>query len=162
MRRTAALVAMLSLTACSMEPPLPPSPLPVPPSWPAGDPYLVRNEAPLPAVTYREIFRDPRLQQLIVEALANNRDLRVAAANIAAARAQVRITRANQFPELDAAGKATVTGGADSYSLGLSIPSFEIDLFGRRKVFIAGVVIFALSSGAIGFSPNPRGGCGFP
>ena len=24
------------------------APLPVPPSWPAGDPYLLRNEAPLP------------------------------------------------------------------------------------------------------------------
>jgi EmrB/QacA subfamily drug resistance transporter len=28
------------------------------------------------------------------------------------------------------------------------------DLFGRRKAFLAGVVIFALSSGAIGFSPS--------
>jgi EmrB/QacA subfamily drug resistance transporter len=28
------------------------------------------------------------------------------------------------------------------------------DLFGRRRVFLAGVVMFALSSGAIGFSPN--------
>jgi EmrB/QacA subfamily drug resistance transporter len=28
------------------------------------------------------------------------------------------------------------------------------DLFGRRRVFLAGVVIFAASSGAIGFSPN--------
>src|SRR5258708_11958369 len=28
------------------------------------------------------------------------------------------------------------------------------DLFGRRKVFLAGVVVFACSSGAIGFSPN--------
>ncbi len=28
------------------------------------------------------------------------------------------------------------------------------DLFGRRKIFLAGVVVFALSSGAIGFSPS--------
>lgn len=28
------------------------------------------------------------------------------------------------------------------------------DLFGRRKIFLFGVVVFALSSGAIGFSPN--------
>jgi EmrB/QacA subfamily drug resistance transporter len=28
------------------------------------------------------------------------------------------------------------------------------DLFGRRRIFLAGVVIFAASSGAIGFSPN--------
>ena len=131
--KRAALVALLSLTACSLEPQLPPSPLPVPPSWPAGDPYLIRNEAPLPAVTYRDVFRDPRLQALIVQALANNRDLRVAAANIAAARAQVRITRANQLPQLDVAGRATETGNSDSYNLGLSIPSFEIDLFGRLR-----------------------------
>lgn len=133
MRRPAALAALIALSACSLEPPLPPGPLPVPPSWPAGDPYLLRNEAPLPAVTYRDVFRDPRLQALIVQALANNRDLRIAAANIAAARAQVRITRANQLPELDAAGRATKTGDADSYSLGLSIPSFELDLFGRLR-----------------------------
>jgi EmrB/QacA subfamily drug resistance transporter len=28
------------------------------------------------------------------------------------------------------------------------------DLFGRRRVFLAGVIVFALSSGAIGFSPS--------
>src|ERR1700693_3360100 len=28
------------------------------------------------------------------------------------------------------------------------------DLFGRRRVFLAGVIVFALSSGAIGFSPK--------
>ena len=116
-----------------MEPPLPLSPLPVPPSWPAGDPSLLHSEAPLPAVTYRDVFRDPRLQTLIVQALANNRDLRVAAANIASARAQVWITRASQLPQLDAAGRVTVTGDADNYALGLSIPSFEIDLFGRLR-----------------------------
>jgi multidrug efflux system outer membrane protein len=133
MRRLLSLVAMLAVTACSMEPALPLSPLPVPPSWPAGDPYLVRNEAPLPAVTYRDVFRDPRLQALIAQALANNRDLRVSAANIAAARAQVRITRADQFPQLDANGSATKTGDTGNYSLGLSVPSFEIDLFGRLR-----------------------------
>lgn len=132
MRRTAFL-ALASLAACSMEPPLPPSPLPVPPSWPVGDPYLLQSEVLLPAFTYHDIFRDPRLQSLIIAALANNRDLRVAAANIAAARSQVRITRANRLPQLDAAGRATVTGDADNISLGLSIPSFEIDLFGRLR-----------------------------
>ena len=131
MNRAAAMIAIVSLSACSMEPALPPAALPVPPSWPAGDPYLLQSEAPLPAVTYREVFRDARLQALIVEALANNRDLRIAAANIAAARAQVRITRANQLPQLDATGRATKTGSTDSYALGLSIPSFELDLFGR-------------------------------
>jgi multidrug efflux system outer membrane protein len=141
MSRAAALIAILSLTACSMGPPLPVAPLPVPPSWPAGDPHLLQSETPLPAVTFRDIFRDPRLQALISQALANNRDLRIAAANIAAARAQVRITRANQIPELDASGRTTIAGsnaaGGGSggtnlgYNLGFSIPSFEVDIFGR-------------------------------
>ena len=59
-----------------------------------------QSEAALPAVTYRDIFRDPRLQRLIDQALANNRDLRQAAANIRAARAQYRIQRADLFPEV--------------------------------------------------------------
>ena len=48
-----------------------------------------------------------RLQALIEQALANNRDLLVAAANIAAARAQVRIQRADQFPQVGRRGGRT-------------------------------------------------------
>ncbi|MFS6835658.1 TolC family protein, partial [Staphylococcus aureus] len=62
---------------------------------------MARSEAALPAVTYRQIFRDPRLQRLIGEALANNRDLRIALANIAEARAQYHIQRAELLPEVD-------------------------------------------------------------
>lgn len=109
----------------------------VPAAWPTGDAYLRQSEATLPAVTYRDIFRDPRLQALIEQALVNNRDLAVAVANIAAAREQVRIQRAQQFPQVDAGIIAT---GADSgsdtsarYQAGLSIPSFEVDLFGRLR-----------------------------
>ena len=35
----------------------------MPPSWPVGDAYLRQTEAALPAVTYRDVFRDPRLQR---------------------------------------------------------------------------------------------------
>ena len=57
-----------------------------------------RGEVGLPALTYQQIFQDPRLQALIEQALVNNRDLMVAASNIAAAREQYRIQRAQQFP----------------------------------------------------------------
>ena len=109
----------------------------VPASWPTGDAYLRQSEAVLPAVTYRDIFRDPRLQALIEQALVNNRDLAVAAANIAAAREQVRIQRAQQLPQVDAGVGATgADNGSDKsarYQAGLSIPSFEVDLFGRLR-----------------------------
>ncbi|MGJ3630277.1 hypothetical protein AB5I41_31800 [Sphingomonas sp. MMS24-JH45] len=71
----------------------------MPPSWPVGDAYLKQNEAALPSVSYRDVFRDARLQTLIDRALANNRDLRAAVANIAVARgAQFRIQRLRTVP----------------------------------------------------------------
>jgi multidrug efflux system outer membrane protein len=110
----------------------------IPASWPVGSAALTQAEATLPAVTYRQIFTDPRLQTLIGEAIANNRDLAVAAANIAAAREQYRIQRAQQLPTVNGSGGVTVSGkgtkdvGAQ-YQLGASVPNFEIDLFGRLR-----------------------------
>ena len=111
----------------------------IPASWPQGDAYLRQTEATLPAVTYRDIFQDARLQTLIEQALTNNRDLMVAAANIAAAREQVRIQRAQQLPQIDATARASADSGGDGesvstrYELGVGINAFEIDLFGRLR-----------------------------
>jgi multidrug efflux system outer membrane protein len=102
-------------------------------SWPVGDPYLAQSEVGLPVLTYQQVFRDPRLQTLISQALINNRDMMVAASNIAAAREQFRIQRAQQLPTVNAAASTTVTGDKDSYEAGLQVPSFELDLFGRVR-----------------------------
>jgi multidrug efflux system outer membrane protein len=78
--------------------------------------------------------------------------LQAAAANIAVAREQYRIQRAQQFPQLDAAAGVTVSGDRSSsssgsgsgsgnnssgvraqYEAGLNVPSFEVDLFGRLR-----------------------------
>src|SRR3546814_8006401 len=93
MRRAALFLACTALGACTMAPHYERPATPVPPSWPVGDAYLAEQEAALPSVTYDQVFRDARLRQLIEQALVNNRDLRVAAANIASARAQYRIDR---------------------------------------------------------------------
>ena len=111
MRRFGSLLALAGLSACSLAPKYVRPDLPVPPSWPAGDPYLNANEAELPALTWRQVFRDPRLQRLIEQALANNRDLRVAAANVQVARAQYRIQRADLLPQLDATARYSYSGG---------------------------------------------------
>ncbi|HJU77893.1 MAG TPA: efflux transporter outer membrane subunit [Sphingomicrobium sp.] len=141
MRRSAALLALLATGCLSMEPRYTRPDPAIPASWPVGDAYLRQAEASLPAVTYKEIFRDPRLQALIEQALVNNRDLMAAAANIRAAREQYRIQRAQQFPQLDAGAGVTVTGErggsgsgvAANYQAGLSVPNFELDLFGRLR-----------------------------
>ncbi|MBB6227174.1 multidrug efflux system outer membrane protein [Polymorphobacter multimanifer] len=141
------LVAALMATGCSMAPPYVRTPPPVPASWPVGDAYLRQSEATLPTVTYAQVFRDPRLQQLITQALANNRDLAIAAANIDAARAQYRVQRASIFPRVDAgagyvrsqtASSGTGTGGGfarsgDNFSTDIGISGFEIDFFGRLR-----------------------------
>ncbi|HXP64825.1 MAG TPA: efflux transporter outer membrane subunit, partial [Steroidobacteraceae bacterium] len=53
-------------------------------------------------IGWREFFTDPRLQKLIETALQHNPDAQVAALNIAAARAQYRIQRADLFPKISA------------------------------------------------------------
>lgn len=154
MRKSAAILALLATGCATMEPKyVRPDPA-IPASWPVGDAYLRQSEAALPAVTYKDIFRDVRLQTLIAQAVANNRNLAAAAANIVAAREQYRIQRAQQFPQLNAAAGVTATGDRNgnndnngsggsgsnggsgvsaNYQAGLSVPSFEVDLFGRLR-----------------------------
>ncbi|MFO6431525.1 efflux transporter outer membrane subunit [Erythrobacter sp. W302b] len=155
--RSGAVIALALLSGCSMAPKYVEPALPVPASWPVGDAYLAQSEAALPVMTYREVFTDPRLTQVIEQALANNRDLRVAAANIAAARAQFRIQRAGQLPQIGAgAGRTQFDNGTANqnrnqdvdigndpsasrstagvrYTADVSTTAFEVDLFGRLQ-----------------------------
>jgi multidrug efflux system outer membrane protein len=145
MRALAPLLAASALAACSMAPKYVRTDPPIPPSWPSGDAYLAQSEATLPSVTYRDIFRDPRLQTLIDQALANNRNLRASVENIAAARAQYRIQRAELFPQIDAGGTVTrreigagaaggnFAVGGTTYQATAGVNAFELDLFGRVR-----------------------------
>lgn len=142
------VAAPLLLAGCSLAPKtVLPAP-PVPQSWPVGDAYLLQSEAALPVLSYRQIFVDPRLQSLVDQALSNNRDLRVAYANLAAARAQARVSRAGQFPVIGISAGAGYSdngssgsngnsggngssGGRGDFSLRGGVTAFELDLFGR-------------------------------
>jgi len=154
MKRIGLLLALTALSGCSPEPhytrPLPAAP----PHFPQGDAYLRQSEAALPSVTYRDIFRDPRLQAIIAQGLANNQDLRQALANIQSARALYRVQRADIFPAIDASAGATLRHNADnqqgvggsgggqgpnnaghttSYDIQAGATAWEIDLFGRMR-----------------------------
>lgn len=138
--------ALLPLAACSLQPVFERPPLPVPASLPSGGIYpLAGNVAP-PVLRYQDVFGDVRLQKLLAQALLNNRDLRVAAANMERTRALYRVQRANLLPEVDAAAGVTrldrgttaarAAGGPaviNTYSANVGSTAFEIDLFGRVR-----------------------------
>src|SRR3984885_8783415 len=56
------------------------------------------------------VFKDPNLQQLIREALANNYDAKIAAQRVLEQQDQVGITRSQQFPTLSGGGSYTALG----------------------------------------------------
>ncbi len=143
------LAATISLNACGMlEPRLPdaapaiPSEWPLPPTTPGA--ASTAEAAPANAaespraaadIGWREFFTDPNLEELIAQALANNRDLRVAVLNVERARAQYRIQRADRVPSIEATG-AMYRAGSDgrtteSFSASVGVTEFELDLFGR-------------------------------
>lgn len=142
MRRltAAALTAALLAAGCtSLEPRYVRPAAPVPGSFPHGDAYArgVASASDPAKLPWREVFIDPRLRQVVEAALANNRDLRVAAANIESARALYRVQRAAQLPYVSAGANATAlrAGGqtGESYGLNAGVSSFELDLFGRVR-----------------------------
>jgi multidrug efflux system outer membrane protein len=94
-------------------------------------------------VPWRQFVHEPRLQQVIQQALAQNRDLRQAAQRIESARAQYRIQRAQGLPSIDAVAAITsarsivgpdnATATSTLYSASVGLAAWEIDLFGRLK-----------------------------
>lgn len=116
-----------------------PSALPASAATRAGSPA-----APLATdLGWREFFTDTRLRSVIELALANNRDLRIAALNVDKVRAAYRIQRASLLPSLAAAAGAENYRVPDQmsdngpyevaqYSIQGSV-SWEIDLFGRLR-----------------------------
>ena len=66
------------------------------------------------------VFKDPTLQQLIREALANNYDVNIAAQRVLEQQDQVGITRAQQFPTLSGGGSYTALGLPSSLAKSLT------------------------------------------
>ncbi len=119
---------------------------PVPGAWPESAAVKAAPAAAPAAadLAWREFFNDPRLRSVIELALANNRDLRVAALNVEKARAAYRIQRSNLLPSVAATAgvdnytvpdkmSATGTGYNVDQSSVLGTASWELDLFGRIR-----------------------------
>jgi multidrug efflux system outer membrane protein len=143
--RAAAVVATMAIGACTLEPHYERPVAPVEGRWSATGPQDTSDLANQAAdIGWRVFFTDPAMRRLIAISLANNRDARIAAINVAAARAQYRIQRAELFPTIDATAEQDVereplseslTGKSISrtYSVGVGFTSFELDFFGRVR-----------------------------
>lgn len=133
-----ALAAALLMAGCSFIPTYERPAAPVPATYSSAPQGAAGASAQAAAaLPWQQYFTDARLQQLIGLALTNNRDLQVAVLNIEQARAQYRITRADQFPTIQGGMTAsrapdTINGGyANAYSVGLQTTAWELDFFGR-------------------------------
>lgn len=137
------------LGGCSLAPEYAQPPAPMPAHWPQGEAYAPGADAsPATAMAdlkWEDFFADAKLKKVIGMALANNRDLRLAALNVDRVRALYGLQRAELLPAVNAAaaggkdrasddlvkpGNARTT---DQYSLSLGVASWEIDFFGRIR-----------------------------
>lgn len=118
------------------------------------------TDAHAPALAWQAFFRDPQLQAIITQALANNRDLRVAALRVEEARALYGIQRADLFPtigvqagvdrsrtpaDLNLTGRPLV---GSAYQTGLGLSTWELDLWGRLRSLDDAALQSALASDA--------------
>src|ERR1700685_14860 len=111
MKKTAFLgiLAVLVLEAgCMMGPKYKRPAVDVPQQYRAPAPEQAAQAASLGNEQWWQVYQDPVLTQLIHTAIAQNYDVRIAAARVLEAQAQVGITRANQLP--------SASVGADVFS----------------------------------------------
>jgi multidrug efflux system outer membrane protein len=143
-RLTPVLAAALLAACANLVPEYQRPAAPVAAQWPAaaageaGD----RRAEPLP---WQDFFVDARLRSAIDAALANNRDLRVAALQIEQARAIYRIQRAERFPNVEASATTSAQRAPASlassgqavtthqYEAGIGFSRYELDFFGRVR-----------------------------
>jgi NodT family efflux transporter outer membrane factor (OMF) lipoprotein len=135
---TLSLVAIATLSACAL--PQPPRPadyraeaLPgvqVPGQWTAS------GEAAGPvAASWLASFADPRLDALVAEAVANNPDLRVAAARVQIAAEYVELADSTLYPQVNllASGGGKMSGDSTGLEGAGLYAKWELDLWGRVR-----------------------------
>ena len=143
----ASLVALL-IAGCAVGPDYAQPDVTKPEGWRSGT-ALPAAEQPesLANLAWWTLIEDPVLDALVTEALASNRDLKIAAARIDEAAGLLGTTRAQFFPQIGAGlsgsraqssdrgltpRPATVDRQNNQYSAALNV-GWEIDLFGRLR-----------------------------
>lgn len=93
------------------------------------------DTASIAALSWREIFTDSQLQQLIDTGLKNNTDLNIARLKVKEAEALLMTSRLSYLPSISLSPQGTLNKAeksklTKSYNLAVSA-DWEIDIFGR-------------------------------
>ena len=141
-------ITVFLLAGCTMAPKYTRPDAPVPSEWPKGAAYPLINSVSgltAPEMSWKEFTTDERLQKIIEIALANNRDLRVAALNVEKMKAMYGIGVASLLPTVNALGSLSKAGvpadlsqsgsamTSERYDASIGITSWEVDFFGRLR-----------------------------
>jgi multidrug efflux system outer membrane protein len=129
----------LALAGCAVGPDYRRPDVEMPSGWRLG----TTEAEEISNVAWWDQFQDPVLPDLVRTALANNKDLQIATANVDQAFAQYGIVRSARFPQVTAGANAAreraslsapvPRGGAfNDFGLNLSA-SFELDVWGRLR-----------------------------
>src|SRR3984893_7751002 len=143
MRSTRLIRAATLLADCRVGPNSHTPTVPVPTAYhgPNDDP---QGQAQAQAVSFADlpwwqVFQDSVLQDLIRQALKQNYDLQTATEKIMQERAQLMVTRSNQFPQLSANGNAVDERSFQGfpfqtrYATYAADAAFQLDLFGQLR-----------------------------
>jgi len=146
----AVIIATSVLSSCAVGPNYVRPTVPVPVNFRAPAPLPPPQAESLADLKWFEVFKDQQLQGLTRLALTQNYDLRDAVARVEQARANLGVTRSNQFPQANASGDLEFTRLSRDGSLplpasfvpnqnrnwgqgSLNLLSFEVDIWGRLR-----------------------------
>jgi outer membrane protein, multidrug efflux system len=144
MRRGSFLAAaslVLSICGCKVGPNYQRPAVAVPGQYRGTAPDLPSppSSTPFAEMQWESVFQDKVLQDLIREAIANNYNIRIAAARIEEARASLGVTRANQLPSLNGSVSVTNERSAQTYphaptvdQAGLQL-NYIVDFWGQYR-----------------------------
>jgi multidrug efflux system outer membrane protein len=149
-RVTGVALATALLAGCTVGPNYVRPTIATPQSFRAPEPLPSSQAASLADLKWFDVFKDEKLQELIRTALEQNYDLRDAVARVDEARANLGITRSNQFPQVNASGgpefqrlsrdgqtplPATFLPNQNRNwgQATVNLLSFEVDLWGRLR-----------------------------
>jgi multidrug efflux system outer membrane protein len=136
------VLSLLITTGCTLGPKYKRPAVPVPDTFRGSIPEAPPTSQSLGDEKWWTVFQDSQLQALIREALAQNYDVRIAAARVLQAQAALGITRADQFPTIFAGAsamnerfaKTQVTPAFETSPMQVNLGlAWELDFWGKFR-----------------------------